>query len=1001
MGAVTWEEHFQAVRAAVEGPFTGKPGHPVAVYLLGLVRDMAGVFSMLMDSEPHRAYYLKEVAPSWLRATQPCPWDWKTMRPLLQEEPFTRFEGPRPTHHEEAAAWLALSNGMAWMVKREARENGQDGLPRFVETEHHAALLHGLQGLTAFPEKLPPPISWEKGKPKEIPLMGPDILLAEDLGGALELGVGQDPRNGNFLEASTRYGFILPQPVRVGGGFPVFSPLPGAPFGEELLHLLGSGSGAWPDLTFKGEARGRAWEVSFSVLCRGLELVDTAGALEAHWGFDISILWSRESLAEAMETKAAAMEWDEEDWLTWTLAISAATEEAISRLKGGGAQLQAHAVATSSASALLQDAVATPKGVEMVGSAGEARGVVSGGKTWDVVLPEGPTRMDRKAKGLVQGLFGLGISRDILKAPRWEELVAKETEKLTQEAMAAGKDPAKDTRLRVDRDHAGNERLVLSAATRRALREQAGARGFVEVAAGKDGAVSEWVVKRLRHAGGYAEVSFTWYSLASHLIPQAREKEKKDLEARLKAAVVQGTPLPFEALEAEDQAQLLKGLERLRNTENASTLAEVIQREFGRTGAFPVIIPDATLRHALQLEMDPNGHAKVEAALNALQKLNFTLTVTGDPEFSGQAFGAFVGVVAFDPKLRAWSIELSPFAIGSLNVFKLESARRDGLRQAFTFDFMKELKEEEKKTLSYDQSATSLAPFFYTSHDFNEAQKNLFRFLESSLTKTQDTARRGREHLKVTKKTHQDYGKPRPYRHDFCELIPEGVEMVGFLGWKKDSRYAESGWRLKGTPGRATETSGVVSPSLLYAMGVELPSGAHGNKRNALIKKALEDIQAVVEVAMGGLVAVKRPNGQWMTLDQAKGLHADSLDRDASSPTYFFPFAPQDWVERMGRHHVEVSKARGVPVRITRSAAVRLEGFQEAIEGATVETENLSNRLVSVRKERKLTQAQVGDIFKVSQSLVAAWERKAKPIPARLVPMVRGWVETGEGPEVV
>ena len=39
MGAVTWEEHFQAVRAAVEGPFTGKPGHPVAVYLLGLVRS--------------------------------------------------------------------------------------------------------------------------------------------------------------------------------------------------------------------------------------------------------------------------------------------------------------------------------------------------------------------------------------------------------------------------------------------------------------------------------------------------------------------------------------------------------------------------------------------------------------------------------------------------------------------------------------------------------------------------------------------------------------------------------------------------------------------------------------------------------------------------------------------------------------------------------------------------------------------------------------------------
>jgi len=101
----------------------------------------------------------------------------------------------------------------------------------------------------------------------------------------------------------------------------------------------------------------------------------------------------------------------------------------------------------------------------------------------------------------------------------------------------------------------------------------------------------------------------------------------------------------------------------------------------------------------------------------------------------------------------------------------------------------------------------------------------------------------------------------------------------------------------------------------------------------------------------------------------------------------------------MGRHHVEVNKARGVAVRITRSSAVLKEGFLEAVEGSTVETETLPNRLTSARKERKLTQAQVGVLFGVSQSMVAKWEKKAKEIPARLVPTVRGWVETGRPPQ--
>jgi DNA-binding transcriptional regulator YiaG len=622
------------------------------------------------------------------------------------------------------------------------------------------------------------------------------------------------------------------------------------------------------------------------------------------------------------------------------------------------------------------------------------------GKTdfFPVTLIQGPTREDRMAKALVRGLFGLGISRDILKAPRWDELVERETETLIQEATAnpedpdKPRDPASDPRLRVERDDFGNVSLVLSSSARRALRERAGARGFVEVRKDKDGTSSEWVVKRLRHGGGYAEVSFSWYSLASYLIPQARKKEKEELEEKLKAAQAHGAPLPFGALEVEDQEKLLKGLDHLRNTDNASILAEVIQREFGRTGAFPVVIPDANFRHALQLEKDPNGHAKVEAALNALQKLHFDLAITGDSELAGHAFGPFVGVVAWDPKLMAWAVELSPFAIGSLNVFKVDTIKRDGLRQAFTFDFMKELKDEEVKTLSYDQSPTSLGPFLCSSHGFTETQKRLFYFLESNITKNRNATKKGREALRITKNTHPEWGKPRAYRGDFCPLIPEGQDMVGFLGRKKQN--AESGWKLWGTPGRATDTSGARAPSLLHAMGVELPAGAGGNRRNALTKKALEDIEAVVVKAMGGIVATQRPNGQWQTLAQAKLLPAD----ETGKKTVFYLFAPMDWVARMSRHHIEVSAERGVQVNITESAAVALEGFQEAIEGATLETEPLHHRLHSSRKERKLTQGQVGALFGVTQQALGSWEKGTKAIPARFQGPILQWIETGEAP---
>ena len=66
MGPVSWEEHFQALRSAVADTFKGKAGHLVAVHLLGMVREMAELFPILMEDEDHRDFYLRQIGTPWL-----------------------------------------------------------------------------------------------------------------------------------------------------------------------------------------------------------------------------------------------------------------------------------------------------------------------------------------------------------------------------------------------------------------------------------------------------------------------------------------------------------------------------------------------------------------------------------------------------------------------------------------------------------------------------------------------------------------------------------------------------------------------------------------------------------------------------------------------------------------------------------------------------------------------------------------------------------------------
>jgi DNA-binding transcriptional regulator YiaG len=68
----------------------------------------------------------------------------------------------------------------------------------------------------------------------------------------------------------------------------------------------------------------------------------------------------------------------------------------------------------------------------------------------------------------------------------------------------------------------------------------------------------------------------------------------------------------------------------------------------------------------------------------------------------------------------------------------------------------------------------------------------------------------------------------------------------------------------------------------------------------------------------------------------------------------------------------------------------------------------LHHRLLAVRRERSLSQTDVGRLFGVSKITVLKWEAgplsdeegkvRGKPIPTELVPLLQRWIETGEPP---
>jgi DNA-binding XRE family transcriptional regulator len=209
-----------------------------------------------------------------------------------------------------------------------------------------------------------------------------------------------------------------------------------------------------------------------------------------------------------------------------------------------------------------------------------------------------------------------------------------------------------------------------------------------------------------------------------------------------------------------------------------------------------------------------------------------------------------------------------------------------------------------------------------------------------------------------------------------------------------------------------TEKSGGHVPGLLAEMGYSLPPGAATVKRREIMRKALRDLQAVVEEAFGGIVAGKRGDN-WVTLKAAENLPVDIVLKSIS----WFIFLPPEWRKKIPQvveaYHAERLAKGETPYQVKVTEDRRLAEAGESSRGLPGEAVGLDSealwiRLYSTRRERKISQATVGELFGVSQQIVAGWEKglepgedgkvRGKAIPADVVPLLLRWIENGPPP---
>lgn len=638
-----------------------------------------------------------------------------------------------------------------------------------------------------------------------------------------------------------------------------------------------------------------------------------------------------------------------------------------------------------------------------------------------------PTIIDRGAAILQAHAGKLNLPRKWKNVRKWEDLVREEVERIQEEygedalkdLRKETKDPNARGRLLVKRTNSeGIEVVALTKEVEEALMDSVGHRGFRRVLKDKDGAKREFLIKRFRvSGGGYMESRLSWYGQAWPLVDEGREKAQKELEGlqdRLRE------PLLFDELSAENRKQVEDRLRMMESIRDGREVMARILEVFGSKGENPLKVPAWDFRSLLECEKDPDGFRRVQGCLRALQEVRFHLKVAGVSGAAHEAFGPFLGDVKYIPKGPGehtdgdFYLTISESFVGCLRVYQTAHFKIRDPHKVLVYDWGKKLTKEEKKALKggpgYLKGFSSLGSYFDRAQGFTEQQSNLRRWIEHNVTlrKTAGSKWLGTVNLKI-KKTARDAEEPRLYRREHCPILPMDKLFHGVLG---NYSKGEHGRKLFGTQTRGTEKSGGHAAGLLQEMGYDLPPGAARAKRGEIVRQALKDMRAVVEEAMGGVVAGRRGD-LWLSLHDAEHIHVDALLKDV----VWCLFLDQDWRERIPEAVEQYQKERHAKgevdylVKVTnRRDLVEKTETSRGTPDVKVGLEGLPlhERLYVARKDRNRSQAAIGKLFGVSQMTINNWEKgqepgddgraRGKTIPADVAPLIQKWIETGTTP---
>lgn len=576
------------------------------------------------------------------------------------------------------------------------------------------------------------------------------------------------------------------------------------------------------------------------------------------------------------------------------------------------------------------------------------------------VLQDSPTRFDREA---LETVTSLSLPR------KWDDLktfASLEEEEVGRIDRIYGDRAYEEDLLRresVKRPDGGGwiETRVLTASARRALRDRVGPKGFRELRKDRDGQFREYVVKRLRGSGGFAEVSLAWYGHAWPLVDEGRGLYQERLEQREKDLQQENL---YEATEAR-RSRLQDDWQTFQAIKDGRSVMEYVLGLMASRRETPVKVEALDLRKLLNCEEDPNGLARVRGCLRALQELRFHVRGTGAPG-TLTVEGAFIAELrelSPEPGTRGaivFEILVSPGMEGSLAIFKAAT-----VNGRTPFDWRRALSPDERKAIAgrYVTAPSVVAPFFDTAKNYSDTQRNLRRFLDRETSRQGDPISKAARDAGIVPvgRTAEGAYLPRVYDHAFCPLLEPGRRYHGALG--HFGKNPETGRKLVSA-----------SRGLLDELGVVLPSKRTPRAREIEILRILEDLRKVIEEDFGGVVA-GRYQGRWLSL--AEVLEALPLETVLTAVTWFL-FAAEDRVERMRHtiaayHNVQVVTGETAPI-----------------------VQDLRDRLQAKRERERLSLAGVGKLFGVSAVALRKWLETG--IPAHAVPLVERWVSGGDPP---